>query len=171
MSTMALSDLFSTIESGSAVFSDCSRYRYLLTREWNSGSGTCLFIMLNPSTADAARDDPTIRRCTNFSRAWGYRRLEVVNLFAGRATTPAALFRMNDPCGPENDAHIISAAARADATVVAWGNSGAMTGRDRAVLRLLHESSRPVLSLGVNRTGLPRHPLYAPGSARAKSFR
>lgn len=158
------------MQSGSAQFSKCSRYRYLLTREWDSGSGTCLFVMLNPSTADAARDDATVRRCAGFTRRWGYRRLEVVNLFAGMATTPAALFRMDDPCGPENDAHVFAASARADAIIVAWGNHGAFGGRDRATLPVLRKSGRELLCLGTNRTGMPAHPLYISASVTPKLF-
>jgi hypothetical protein len=126
--------------------------------------------MLNPSTADSAIDDPTVRKCIAFARRWGFGRLEVVNLFAGRAATPEALFRMADPCGPENDAHIEAGAGRADHIIAAWGNHGTVSSRDRAVLPMLRRSGKPVSCLAVNLTGAPRHPLYVPGDQTRKWF-
>ena len=86
-----------------ATFSSDERYRYLLWRRWSS-SQLALFIGLNPSTADAANDDPTIRRITGFSRSLGFGGFLIVNLFAFRATKPIDLFASSDPIGPENDA-------------------------------------------------------------------
>lgn len=99
----------------SAIISDCGTYRYLLTRAtgvtlFESQARTVNFIMLNPSTADATADDPTIRRCIRFAMAWDYERLVVTNLFAFRATDPGDLRFAKDPIGPENDRHIIEAA-------------------------------------------------------------
>jgi hypothetical protein len=116
--------------------------------------------MLNPSTADATQDDPTIRRCIGFARAWGYGALEVVNLFACRATDPERLRRVPDPVGPENDRHILRAVRRASETVVAWGNRGVHLGRHDAVLRLLRRRRVAVHCLGRTQAGHPRHPLY-----------
>src|SRR5262249_14212908 len=94
-----------------AVISDCGRYRYSLTRRWgDAAEPRALFVMLNPSTADAEQDDPTIRRCIGFAKAWGMGSLEVVNLYALRATDPAALLSAPDPIGPKNDTMITSAA-------------------------------------------------------------
>src|SRR3954453_788312 len=85
-----------------AVISACGRYRYLLTRQVGPGTRTAVFIMLNPSTADATDDDPTIRRCIGFARQWGCGRLAVLNLFALRATDPAWMKQADNPVGPEN---------------------------------------------------------------------
>ena len=105
-----------------AVISDCERYRYRLTRRWDDGP-TCTFIMLNPSTADARKDDPTIRRCIGFARREGCAALLVINCFAFRATKPADLFAAEDPIGPENDRHIMAASLDADGQVIAaWGD-------------------------------------------------
>ncbi len=96
--------------TGSAVLSECARYRYRLDRAWerdDHGLGTVTWVMLNPSTADADVDDPTIRRCIGFSKAWGYNALTVVNLFAWRATSPRDLCAVEDPVGPDNEAHLI----------------------------------------------------------------
>jgi hypothetical protein len=121
--------------------------------------------MLNPSTANEETNDATIRRCIGFSQRWGYGGLDVVNLFALRATRPSMLRQVADPGGPENDRYISEAASRAASIVVAWGERGGYLGRDLAVLELLSaHSAQPQYCLGVVRNGCPRHPLYAPGS-------
>jgi hypothetical protein len=154
---------------GSAVFSPCRRYRYLLSRAGSSraaGGGTVLFIMLNPSTADEARDDPTIRRCLGFVSRWGLGAagLLVCNLFALRATEPSALRYDPDPTGPENNAWVAHAALTADRIIAAWGNNGQLNGRSKAVLELLSTLGRDVEALGTTALGEPAHPLYQPRS-------
>ncbi len=132
-------------------------YRYLLWRRWDLERPQVLWIMLNPSLADALVDDPTLRRVMGFSRAFGFGGLEVVNLFAWRSPSPEVLWRVADPIGPENDRVIREAVQRASMIVAAWGNTGMSYGRDRVVLSLVHG---PVFCLGVTRAGYPRHPLY-----------
>jgi hypothetical protein len=139
-----------------AVFDPTYAYRYALWRAWDAALPRLCFIMLNPSQADAERDDPTIRRCIGFARDWGYGALEVVNLFAYCAIAPTDLRRTANPIGPENDAHIVRAVKAAARTVIAWGNHGAFLGRDKAVTPLLGRS----YCLGVTGAGHPRHPLY-----------
>lgn len=141
-----------------AVISECGKYRYLLLRHW----GDCMlpvltWIMLNPSTADATIDDPTIRRCISFSKAWGYGGLHVVNLFALRATDPRELLQTIDPVGPENDKYVLMA-CRDTNIVAAWGNHGMLLYRDIAVKHLL--KGRSLLSLGETKNRNPKHPLY-----------
>ena len=155
--------------NGWALFDDSGRYRYRLGRRWADGGPAIAFVMLNPSTADAERDDPTIRRCAGFARAWGFAGMEVVNLFALRATDPARLRRARDPVGPGNDRHIAAAAGGADVVLLAWGNCGALRGRDRQVVALL-AGLRPAC-LGVTQSGQPRHPLYLPRATRRRPFR
>lgn len=134
-------------------------YRYRLDRSWSEGHGRISWIMLNPSTADAAVDDRTIRRCIGFSQAWGARCLTVVNLFALRSTDPAALTRHPDPVGPGNAAAIAAAIADTDTPVVAaWGAHTLAAGRVQELLPLLR--SRPVACLAVTKSGAPAHPLY-----------
>jgi hypothetical protein len=133
------------------------RFRYLLWRQWEVGARV-LFVMLNPSVADAERDDPTIRRCRGLARAWGFGAVEVANLFALRATDPRDLARARRRVGPRNDEILLDAVGRADAIIVAWGVHGALDGRDRAVARLL--DGRALRCLGRTRAGQPRHPLY-----------
>jgi hypothetical protein len=119
--------------------------------------------MLNPSTADEAGPDPTVRRCLTFSAGWGYRATEVVNIFALRSTDPQALYREPDPVGPENDAHILEAATGADLVVCAWGARGAYLSRGRTVLEALYQVCHPH-ALRLTRDGHPGHPLYLPAS-------
>ena len=90
--------------AGGAVLSPCGVYRYLLTRRLGRGAKVATFIMLNPSRADAEKDDATIRKCMGFASRWDCARLQVVNLFALRAADPAALRGVDDPVGPENTA-------------------------------------------------------------------
>ena len=147
-----------------ATISRCGKFRYSLTREWLGGDGVVAFIMLNPSTADAMQDDPTIRRCIGFAKAWRYAGLEVVNLYAFRATRPADMFAAEDPVGPENDAHIVEACARASMVIVAWGAIAALR-RDRvAAARAMIR--RGIYALGLTSAGEPRHPLYVRGDAQ-----
>jgi hypothetical protein len=148
-----------------AVFSRCRRYRYELRRTIaGEARGLVVFVMLNPSTADATRDDPTIRRCIGFARAWGYRELAVGNLFALRETHPAAMKRARDPVGPHNDRHLARLAAAADLVVCAWGNHGGHLARATAVLALLRNAGPAPHALRVTRLGQPAHPLRLPRS-------
>lgn len=148
------------IESG-ATLDPTGRYRYLLWRRIGHGEARVGFCMLNPSTADAAADDPTIRKCCGFAARWGFDIIEVVNLFAWRATDPRELkIRTAARVGPENDQHLLECVGRIRMLVCAWGNPGELAGRGRAVLRLLGD--RPVYHLGLNGNGHPKHPLYRP---------
>lgn len=161
--------MLSTAPEGSALFDPRGRYRYQLKRRWGAGGREIAFVMLNPSTAGAERDDPTIRRCGGFARAWGFSAMTVVNLFALRATDPARLRRARDPVGPENDEHIARAADSCDAVVLAWEAHGALRGRDQDVLVLLRGCR--ATCLGVTKSGQPRHPLYLPGATRRHPYR
>lgn len=156
-----------------AAISDCGTYRYQLTRAW--APGPCdVWIMLNPSTADAEIDDPTIRRCVGFSRGWGSGSLVVVNLFALRATDPEALVRHPDPIGPENDRHIELAAAGAHhhggRVIAAWGAHRMAEYRAWDVHRVVRRQG-PLVALGVTKQGAPRHPLYVKGDASLQPWR
>lgn len=151
-----------------AVLSTCGRYRYHLARWWNGGSMLpAVFVMLNPSTADAMIDDPTIRRCVGFAQAWGLGGVVVVNLFAFRATDPTQLpSDAATAIGPDNDEHlreVIATAAEAGAPLIAaWG---AHPSADRA--RVEHVASFDGFAraecLGMTKSGAPRHPLYVAG--------
>lgn len=149
-------------ETSGADLSICGTYRYDLWRRWCDGPWA-LWIMLNPSTADADVDDPTIRRCRGFSKAWGYGGLAVVNLFAYRATIPDELTRVRDPRGPLNkqriklwlDDH------RTSAVIAAWGTAWRKVDQPRLnVEGMAREAGHDVFCLGTTKRGHPRHPLY-----------
>ena len=148
--------------AATAVLSTDGRYRYELTRRWGAGQAVT-FIMLNPSTADSAIDDPTIRRCMGFARTWGFTALTVVNLYAWRSPRPQDLWTADDPVGAENDDYIARAAAPGGPLIAAWGNN-AQTDRVSHVLRLpgVIEVAE---TLGLTTKGQPRHPLYVRADA------
>jgi hypothetical protein len=158
----------------SAVISPCGTYRYLLTRQLGTGTKIATFIMLNPSTADAERDDPTIRKCIGFARRWECGKLLVVNLFAFRATDPADLRRTAEPAGRENVTwigHAIHETRLAGGLIVcAWGTHGAHRDQDLYVLGLLDSWKTKRVALGLTKYGHPKHPLYAPYAAPLLPF-
>jgi hypothetical protein len=149
-------------------------YRYSLTRDTPtimSGRGPIVFVMLNPSTADAENDDPTIRKCMTIARHHGAGFLEVVNLFAWRATDPKALPTATDPVGPENNTHIRMAVQRATVAgapvILGWGPPTKL-GRARAllerrssdVLEMLRPWREKLFALSITKDGSPGHPLF-----------
>ena len=148
------------------------RYRYTLTRCWDETKPAVLFVMLNPSTADADVDDPTIRRCIGFAKAWGHGTLLVWNLYALRATDPTWLDSADDPIGRENEDHLWRLMRRADLIVVAWGakpNRGKYVNREK-VMFWGPFWDREVVALGVTKDGHPRHPLYVRGDTTPVPF-
>jgi hypothetical protein len=142
-----------------AVYSDCERYRYLLTRTWGPGP-KALFVMLNPSTATEVQNDPTVERCERRARALGYGAFRVTNIFAFRATDPKVMRAEADPVGPDNDAAILESTGWANAIVCAWGNHGLHLGRGDQVASLLRKTGAPLFHLGLTGQGQPKHPLY-----------
>jgi hypothetical protein len=148
----------SGVEYG-AIFDVSGRYRYSLWRAWSNDFPRMVFILLNPSTADEVKNDPTNRRCIGFARTWGFGSVEVVNLFAHRATDYRELFKVSDPVGEENNRFLVQAVERSSTVVVGWVARGRLLGRDQEVLRLLADR-KGVYCLGLTKDGLPRHPLY-----------
>jgi len=159
--------------TGHAEISTDGVYRYSLTRIFENllGCGTCTFVMLNPSTADAYQDDPTIRRCIGYMKRFGYSRLEVVNLYAYRATSPSDLWEADDPVGPLNDNFLWHAIQDADLLIAAWG-AHAKPERIEDVCRLAERPFRgsPFLCLGKTKDGAPRHPLYLSANAELQAW-
>lgn len=140
------------------ILSPCRTYRYALWRDFGDqlGEGYAMFIGLNPSTADEVADDPTIRRCMAFAKAWGYGALCMTNLFAFRATDPSDMKVVADPVGPHNDQHLLRLARDAGVIVAAWGTNGTHMGRDAAVRAMVPN----LHCLKKTREGHPGHPLY-----------
>lgn len=143
-----------------AIFSPDRVYRYVLRRRIGLSDKTCLFIHLNPSTADECKDDPTIRRDIGFARLWGYGMLVVCNAFSLRSTDPKELYRHPDPVGPDNDWHLLTEASQADFLVVGWGVHGALHNRGAKVKAMLDKEAFPLHHLGLTKDGHPKHPLY-----------
>lgn len=147
----------------SAVLSPDGIYRYDLVRHWRSTGELLLWIMLNPSTADASIDDPTIRKCQGFARRWGYRGIVVVNLFALRATDPSELRSHPHPVGPDTDETIAGWLGddRVGSVVEAWGAHPEAFARGYFVSQTVRRLRRnPPMRLGSTQSGAPRHPLY-----------
>ncbi|MCK5560130.1 MAG: DUF1643 domain-containing protein, partial [Thermoplasmata archaeon] len=121
-----------------------------------------VFVMLNPSTADADEDDPTIRRCIGFARGWHCGGIQVINLFAYRATNPDELLKVDDPAGPDNLQHIFSTVQDHQFVVCAWGTRGVLVGQDEKVKRCMERARDGIhlMSLGLTKDGHPKHPLY-----------
>jgi len=162
--------LFGSSVVRAAEFSKNRTYRYWLSREWAPSQGRVLWILLNPSTADAERDDPTMRRCHRFSADWGYGAMIVLNLWAYRSPYPKRLVGVKDPVGPQNDYWFGWWAERMDLCLVGWGASFEPLARARwnKVLGILelHNQAVDPLCLGRTRSGAPQHPLFVNGRTR-----
>lgn len=155
-----------SLYSGALISAD-GVYRYSLTRTFSPLTDpTVCWIMLNPSKADAHRDDATVRRCIGFSRQAGFGAMMIVNLFALRSTYPYELTRVEDPVGPENDFWIRHVSELCNQVICAWGDRGSLLGRDKQVLEALHKLGRYPYCLGKTKSGNPRHPVRLPYSTK-----
>ena len=161
-------------ERGDALLSTDGKYRYFLTREWNLFRPMVLFIMLNPSQADAVRDDSTVRRVVGFAKTRGFGSLGILNLFAARATDFRDLKKISDPVGRDNYEHIMREVGECHALggylVCAWGVNGDYMGQSETVLGWIERFCNlewtvdplSICVLGFTKGGHPRHPLYLP---------
>jgi len=146
-----------------AVFSSCRNWRYALFRNWRSVAARSnefvAFIGLNPSTADETENDPTVRRCIDYAKRWGFGGMVMLNAFAFRATDPKDMKKQTDPCGPDNDAAIQAIVAKAGKVVACWGCHGRHLNRDDHLAEILPRFC-DVESLKLTHRGSPSHPLY-----------
>ena len=156
------------VSEAGAKFSACRRWRYLLWRQWDPARPVANFLMLNPSTADEVKLDPSCTRARLYAQRWGYGALVVTNLFGWRATDPDDMKAARDPVGRGNDRAIVQAAREAAIIVCAWGNHGAHLGRSKRVLELL--GGVKLHALRMNGAGEPAHPLYLPGTLRPQEI-
>lgn len=182
-----------TYISKGARLSPDGKYRYSLWREWRhphddanwrwlgrDGAGerygepkSCMFVMLNPSTADGEQDDPTIRRCVNFCKSFRYEKLVVVNLFAYRTSSPKilkALTHAEDPVGWQNEEIVKELAEDAGLIILAWGAHGGHLGQDETMLGWLYGHEEKLRLLDTTKHGRPKHPLYIHSSRRPTRF-
>lgn len=162
-----------------ATISECGKYRYHLARIWAEGPShtglqhlwqprELIFVMLNPSTADAYEDDPTIRRCIGFAKRDDYDSVGVMNLYAGRATKPNDLFTMNDPEGPENEYHWEKLKKSAATIICAWGAEKRAQKQAKKFIRFME--GRELHCLGRTKAGSPKHPLYLKAETSVEPF-
>lgn len=167
-------DLMPPDEDATAVMTDT--YRYNLCRFFAqrfSDSSRLVFVMLNPSTADGTQDDPTVRKCRTIAEAHGAGSIEIVNLYAYRATDPRALITAADPVGPDNDSWIRTACERGRGPIIAaWGASGRKVPSFPGRVARVTEMIRPYgpRCLGLTKGGFPKHPLFASIPARLPEF-
>ena len=160
---------------------ECGPYRYSLSRQWGDEK-PAIFIMLNPSTADAYEDDPTIRKCVRFAKRWQCGGLVVVNLFAHRATATTDLFQADQPIGPDNRCHIAHAVRMNGFAVCAWGEHDKLEKKFRNQIRdqgniitAYIKDIAPTLqlkSLGLlsKKYCHPKHPLYLPIDTKLQPY-
>jgi hypothetical protein len=153
-------------EQSGAVFSPCRTWRYELWRRWDDSRQACVFIGLNPSTADETANDPTIRRCIDFAKRWDCGALVMLNLYAFRATDPRDMLKATDPVGPENDAALRRCTERAGTIVAAWGTNADPVRAELACLLI----NRPIMCLRLTKEGCPQHPLYIPADTKPIAY-
>lgn len=153
----------------SARLSDCGDYRYELWRRWDSDDPVCVMIGLNPSTADAVTDDPTIRKCVKIAKREGCGSLCMINLFAYRTPRPKVLKKVSDPFGPENDETLERLLRGAGLVIAAWGKDGSWQGADQRVYGMIPYGRR-IMCLGRNEDGSPKHPLYLKADTPLEEF-
>jgi hypothetical protein len=169
------------------IFSVGRKYRYTLWRGWSAELRNELkfgtfstedphldyypgtpetfvqFIGLNPSTADEKLDDPTIRRCIAFAKAWGFGALCMTNAFAWRDTLPKNMKKAVAPVGRENNDHLLQCGREAGLIIAAWGKDGVFLDRQNFVRKMFFDDGLKLHHLGLNGDGTPRHPLYLKG--------
>jgi hypothetical protein len=156
-----------------AVLSPCGNFRYQLTRLWNRELPLACWICLNPSTADAAEDDASIRRMVGFARGWGCGGIDVRNLFALRATDPRQLRRVADPVGPDNDrwlSRLGEIKVQPGKVIAGWGIGGEYQNREQVVVALMAKLAVPLWCLGRTKAGRPRHPLFLASRTELEPF-
>jgi hypothetical protein len=170
-------------ETGQGMVAPDHDHRLLLWKVWDPRKPLCGWCLLNPSTADAMRLDPTTQRITGFTARWGYGGWLLANLFTRRRTKPFT--RADVPADPPltvpqvfggapvpepawrahlgadelSDAALTVVARRCPVVVAAWGNGGGLMGRDREAVRLLRGLGRNPSALGFTIDGHPVHPL------------
>ena len=163
--------LIKQIFDSTAIFSHDGKYRYLLKREWEKDGNNVLFIMLNPSTADAFVFDPTVKRCFDFAHAWGYTSMSVCNLYAFRSTDPKKLKAEIDPVGKDNNEWLYHAGSDARMIIAAWGTQGTLLRRDQEVITLITtDLGKDLYCLEMTKEGHPKHPLYMKGDTKPRLF-
>ena len=157
----------------SAIISECGQYRYQLSRNWDEELPAVCFMMLNPSSADAEKDDNTIKRCIEFAKSWGYGSLYVVNLYAYRSRHPQGMISIHDPKGPKNLDHIRLVTEKCEKVICAWGNSSIINRLEKlypGYLPLKDVPAGKLHYLALAKDGTPKHPLYLKSSLKPINY-
>lgn len=167
--------LIKSLDDAGAHFNAERTRRYLLWRRvrenddlpWNKGNDFVLFIGLNPSIADEVRLDPTVTRCYNFARRWGYHFLLMANLYSKISTDPKGVdFKFNDPDDRmNNDYELAQAVKLSNQVILAWGSNAdsQIAAHWLRLTRMSHNIS--LHCFAVNKNGSPKHPLYLKASS------
>lgn len=157
----------------SATFSPGREHRYHLLRLWDVSVKPlklCMFIGLNPSTADEKQDDPTVRRCVAFAKRLGCHGMHMMNIFAYRATDPDVMKRAFDPVGEDNDDWLRVIALDSAFTIACWGVHGQHLSRGVQVKRILSKITPSLCCFGMTKDGHPKHPLYLKADSPLVAF-
>lgn len=160
-------------EKRTAEFSPCRDYRYRLAQIWDEKTAPLYWLMLNPSTADEQRNDPTVEGCERRARKWGYGGCVIFNIFAYRATEPKNLKLHADPIGVENDKWMkkLARLSRENDVIAAWGAHGVYQNRSQNVCDIFRSKKGRLSALQINKSGEPRHPLYIPRVLKPQPFK
>ena len=163
-----------------AKLSPCGKYRYQLTRQWSIQTSSMnlshvVFVMLNPSIADDKIDDQTIRKCIGFSTTWGYAMFRAVNVVAYRATKPKDIPKDGSAEGLDNVYWIEETIRQGSIIVAAWGNKIKRLSRhyeiaESIIHRVSTNNNIPVMCLGLNQDGSPKHPLMPSYNTQLQTF-
>lgn len=155
-----------------AVIDESGQYRYQFSCKWGDAERYVTFIMLNPSIGNQDRPDPTLRKCINYAKKWGYDGIKVANLFAYISTNPKRLREVDDPVGVDNNQHILEMIEDSEQVILAWGQSirsPFVKRRIQEVMYLLRERDSYCLKRTVDGK-YPKHPLFLKGDLVPEVF-
>lgn len=148
-----------TIRSMAVISSD-GLYRYRLTKIWDEDKPCIAFILLNPSTADNLRTDITAMNICNYSIANDYGRIDIVNLFAFRATNSKDMPYWREAIGEYNDQYILDAVLGASKVIIGWGSDQKVYNeRKMEVHNLLREYKSKLMCFKDEEGRRPRNPV------------
>lgn len=155
------------MDKSGAEISECGLYRYHLWRIWEESLPVMVLVMQNPSTADARKDDPTIRKCVTIAKNNGFGGISVRNVFALRATDEKEVVKHPSPIGPMNEQCLLDCrnSFLLSRLVVAWGNR---LGVHNIAYRIASNIcvAQQAYCLGTNKNGDPKHPLFLRGDTK-----
>lgn len=157
-------------ENVEVIFDETYNHRFKLICSWDEESPRCLFIMLNPSTADMKECDRTLDKCIKIARNNDFGSLAVVNLFSLRTPEPNVLLQSKVKTLPKNLENVKIAIDEADMIIAAWGEKGAWFNATYPVLKYLEDNNRDIYYLEANRYGFPMHPLFLKGNTSIKKY-